>query len=80
MATVNKKAPPAIPFLSKPCRKPKNYDPDDFSDDDQYYKHRNQVIKYKHWRYGLLCEKNVVQNSPDPNESPRKESPTKISR
>jgi len=56
-------------------------DPDDFSDDETYYKQRAIVLKYKAWRFSLYCPKNVVQDPlPKELESPRKESPGKISR
>ena len=56
-------------------------EPDDFSEDEQYYKHRSQVLKYSAWRYSLVCPQNVVQvpvEHLDP--TPKKESPTKASR
>ena len=42
-----------MPSAPEPGRKPKIMDFDDFSDDEQYYKHRNQVLKYNAWRYSL---------------------------
>lgn len=63
-----------------PGKKPKNMDPDDFSDDEQYYKHRAQMLKYKAWKYSLLCAKNVVQIPFEKIESPTKDSPVKVSR
>lgn len=69
-----------LPALAKPCKKPPPIDPDDFSEDEQYYKHRAQLIKYKAWRYSLLCANNVVQHPVEVSESPRKESPSKLSR
>lgn len=56
-ATTNpsKKNQVAMPWIAEPAKKPKNLDPDDFSDDESYYKHRAQVIRYKSWRYSLLC-------------------------
>ena len=53
---------------------------DDFSDDEQYYKHRNQVLKYNSWRYSLQNAKNLIQVPIEPLDSPRKESPQKVSR
>ena len=63
-----------------PGRRPKNLDPDDFSDDEQYYKHRSLMLKYKSWKYSLLNAKNVVQIPYETIESPTKDSPGKISR
>ena len=56
-------------------------DPDDFSDDESYYKQRATVLRYKGWRYSLLCPKNAVQHELPPElTSSRKESPSKMSR
>ena len=72
-----------LPSVAKPIKKPPAIDPDDFSDDESYYKHRAQMLKYKAWRYSLFCAKNIVQHELPPVEQPdsaRKESPGEMSR
>ena len=51
-----------LPSVAKPIKKPPAIDPDDFSDDESYYKHRAQMLRYKAWRYSLFCAKNIVQH------------------
>lgn len=57
-------------------------DPEEFSDDETYYKQRAVVLKYKGWRYSLLCSKNAVQYDlpPEPQSSQKDSSPKKASR
>ena len=67
-----------VPSLAEPIRKPRNVDPDDFSDDEQYHRHRHKLLVYRGWRYSLLCANNVIQY---PNaEHQHSESPSKVSR
>lgn len=66
--------------MPEPMKKPKNLDLDDFSEDEQYYKHRNQMLKYNSWRFSLLCSKNVVYMPREELESPKKDSSSKMVR
>ena len=39
------------------------------------------MLKYKAWRYSLLCAENVVLHPPEaPTITPKKDSPQKVSR
>ena len=69
-----------LPSMPEPFRRPKNMDIDDFSEDEQYYKHRNTMVRYNAWRYSLMCQKNVVYEPLEEPGSPKKDSGTKASR
>ena len=65
-----------MPSLPEPSRKPKKLCPDDFSDDEQFYKARTVTLKYNTWRYSLMCATNIVYMPPDEiTDSPTKQSP-----
>lgn len=58
----------------KPCKKPKWQEFED-SDDERIYK--KKTLKYRAWRYSLVCAKNLSFDAPVKQRSDLNESPVK---